>query len=154
MNVAAMYSTKDSFFSHRSTPSISMPLILQECVEEDADQIAEVIYAAFADDVWGRIMFPEKPPPDVDTPTKRRYRRLISSEPNVFLVKAVDTETKQMVGMARWELNLNTKSEAEWDGKMTREWDEGTNAAAANFLIASVVEKDREFMGATPHLCK
>ena len=130
-----------------------MPLILQECVEEDADQIAEIIYAAFADDVWGRIMFPERPPPDVDTPTKRRYRTLMSSEPNVFLVKAVDTETNQMVGMARWELNLKMKSEAEWDDKSTREWDEGTNTAAANFLIASVVEKDREFMGATPHLC-
>ena len=131
-----------------------MPLILRECVEEDADQIAEVIYAAFADDVWGRIMFPQRPPPSVDTPTKRRYRRLISSDPDVFLMKVVDTETNQMVGFARWELNIEVKSEAEWDGKMTREWDEGTNAAAADFLIASVVEKDRKYMGERPHLCK
>ena len=131
-----------------------MPLIVQDCVEEDAERIAEITYAAFADDVWGQIMFPKHPPPDVDTPTKRRYRRLITSEPHVIITKAVDTETNEMIGLARWELNVKEKSEDDWDSKSTREWDEGTNVEAANHLLASVVEKDRKFMGDKPHLCK
>ena len=131
-----------------------MPVILQECTEGDAERIAEVTYAAFAEDVFGRIMFPTTPPPGVDTPTIKRYRRLITEEPNVFLMKGVDSDTNQMVGFARWELNLEFKSEAEWDTKTKREWDEGTNVAAADCLIASVVEKDREYMGGVPHLCR
>ena len=132
----------------------AMPVILQECTEGDAERIAEVTYAAFAEDVFGRIMFPTTPPPGVDTPTIKRYRRLITEEPNVFLMKGVDSDTNQMVGFARWELNLEFKSEAEWDTKTKREWDEGTNVAAADCLIASVVEKDREYMGGVPHLCR
>ena len=70
------------------------------------------------------------------------------------MMKAVDIDTNEVVAMARWELNLEDKSDEEWDIKATREWDEGTNAAAANHLIATVVEKDRVYMQGKPHYCK
>ena len=131
-----------------------MPFILQECVVEDVDRLLEISYAAFQEDVWGRIMFPNPAPPDGDTPTKRRYRKLITSEPKVIIMKAVDIDTNEMVAVARWEMNYDLKSEAEWNNKAKREWDEGTNVAAADALIAAVVEKDREFMGDKPHVCE
>ena len=69
-------------------------------------------------------------------------------------MKVVETDTNAVAAFARWEMNYHVKSEAEWDSKATREWDEGTNVAAADALIAAVVEKDREYMGGKPHCCE
>ena len=107
-----------------------MPFRLEECVVEDVARISEITYEAFSD-VWGRIMFPQRPP-DGDTPTKRRYQKLIETEPNVHIMKVVDTDTNMMAALARWEMNYHVKSEAEWESKAKREWDEGTNVAAAS----------------------
>ena len=87
-------------------------------------------------------------------PQKKRYRKLITSEPNVHVMKLVDTDTNMMAALARWEMNFHVKSETEWDNKGKREWDEGTNVAAADALIAAVVEKDREYMGGKSHCCR
>lgn len=85
---------------------------------------------------------------------KKRYRKLITLEPNVHVMKVVDTDTNAMAAFARWEMNYHVKSEAEWESKAKREWDEGTNVAAADALIAAVVEEDRKYMGGKSHCCK
>ena len=87
-------------------------------------------------------------------PQKKRYRKLITSEPNVHVMKLVDTDTNMMAALARWEMNYHVKTEDEWDSKAKREWDEGTNVAAADALIAAVVERDREYMDGKSHCCR
>ena len=132
-----------------------MPFVVQKATTEDVDRLTEVIYAAFSKDPWGRIMFPTRPPLDAETPTKKRYRKQIQSDPHVTIMKVVDTENGEMAGFARWEMYFEERPESEWktDVNKTRDWDEGTNAEAANTLIAAVVRVEEKVLAGRPHCC-
>ena len=134
-----------------------MPFIVQEAVTEDVERLSDIQYAAFAGDPWGRIMFPTTPPPPgADTPTKRRYSKLIESDPDVAVMKVVDTDSNEMVGFARWELFFKERPESEWKTNLKgkREEDEGANAEAIHALITAVSKAEERSIAGRPHCCK
>lgn len=132
-----------------------MAFIVQKATVEDVDRLTEIIYAAFADDAWGRIMFPARPPPGTETPTKRRYRRQIQSDPDITIMKVIAIDSGEMAGFARWEMYFKERPESEWktDLKLKREWDEGINVEAATFLIDEVSKVEERVVAGSPHCC-
>lgn len=134
----------------------NMTLIIRKAAAADVDRLTECMYAAFLEDPWGRIMFPKQPHPSADTPTKRRYRRQIESDPEISIVKVVDTDIDEMVGFARWEIYIKERPESEWKTDLTakREWDEGTNVEAAEALVAEVSRVEERVVAGSAHCCE
>jgi len=134
----------------------NMPFVIRKAAVEDVDCLTECLYAAFLEDPWGRIMFPQRPHPSADTPTKRRYRRQIELDAEISIMKIVDTEIDKMVGFARWEMYLKERPESEWqtDIKAKREWDEGTNVEAAQALVSELSRIEARVVAGSPHCCK
>ena len=135
---------------------MSMPFVVEKAETADVDRLTEIIYATFANDPWGQVMFPTTPPPNVDTPTKRRYRKQIESDPDITIMKVVDADSNEMVGFARWEMYFKERPESEWktDLKQEREWDEGTNVEAASHLVAEVSKVEERIIAGQPHCCR
>lgn len=133
-----------------------MPFIVQPASVNDLERLTECLYAAFQQDAWGRIMYPNRPPPPgADTPTKRRYRKLIESDPDTTIMKVVDAESGVMAGFARWEMYFRERPESEWkaDLKVKIEWDNGTNGEAANRLVTEVLRTEEKVVAGRPHCC-
>ncbi|KAL6721892.1 hypothetical protein ACLMJK_000997 [Lecanora helva] len=131
-----------------------MPLVLEQAEERDIPRLLDIMYAAFHDDAWNRIMFPTIPPSNGRTASINRYRHEISNNPNVSIVKVVDTDQDgEIIAFARWNIYRTERPESEWKDATSRDWDEGTNVDAANEFFNGIREKRQNLMAGKPHFC-
>ena len=131
-----------------------MPLVVEKAEERDIPRLLDILYAAFHDDPWDRIMFPQIPPPEARMPTTKRLQHDISVDPTAFFLKVIDTErNNEIIAFARWNIYRNERPESEWKVAPPREWDEGTNVDAANEFINAIRQKRQKIMAGKPHLC-
>ncbi|KAF1842306.1 uncharacterized protein K460DRAFT_266970, partial [Cucurbitaria berberidis CBS 394.84] len=74
------------------------------CDENDAEKIAEGLYACFPTAFWDRKEPLEMRPPEHSTRVKRMTKRILPSlsHPNMFWVKAVLASSGEMIGVAGW----------------------------------------------------
>ena len=131
-----------------------MPLITDKAQEADIPKLLDIMYTAFADDPWDRIMFPQIPPPDRRGLTIARWRDEVSVDPHTAFMKVVDTDLNESIAFARWHIYRTERPESEWKGAEARGWDEGTNVEAANEFYYKIHEKREKVMGGKPHCCK
>lgn len=129
-----------------------MSLVLRRAVESDAERIVEIMYHAFAEDHWNKIMTPRIPPPTARTKSIERFRSQILRSPGIII--AVDLDRNETIAFARWSIYYTARSEREWRGSSRREWDEGTNEDAANAFSHAIAQKRQNIMGGDPHCRK
>lgn len=128
---------------------------MQEALEADIPRMLDIMYAAFHDDPWDRIMFPQVPPPESRTASTKRWRHEISGDPHVTVLKVVDTDKgNEIIAFARWHIYRDKRPESEWKSVAPRDWDEGTNVEAANAFFGAIREKRQKVMKGDPHCCR
>ena len=130
-----------------------MPLTIEKAQEADIPRLLDIMYTAFHDDPWNRIMFLHTPPPEKRGVSTARWRNEISVDPQISFIKAVDTDINEIVAFARWHVYRTERPESEWKGTEPRSWDEGTNVEAANEFFNKVHEKREKVMSGNPHCC-
>lgn len=131
-----------------------MVFIVEKAQEADIQRLLDIMYAAFSKDAWNRIMYPEIPGPEARGASIERWRDEISTNPTMRFMKAVDTDTGQIIAFARWNIYETKRPESEWKKTEPRKWDIGTNNEAANDFYNAVCEKRQNVMGGKPHCCK
>ena len=133
----------------------NMPLVVEKAQEEDIPQLLDIFYAAFHDDPWDLIMFPQVPPPEARTAATNRWRKEISTHPHITFLKVVDTDDDgEIIAFARWHVYRAERSKRDWQDMTRRDWDEGTNVDAANEFLDAVRRKRQKVMRGQPHCCK
>lgn len=132
-----------------------MPLTLKEAQEADIPRLVEIMYNAFSDDPWERIVWPQTPPPEARSPTINQMRNDLLTDPNVNIMKVVDQELDSIIAFAEWNIYRTERPESEWKSSPEPDvWDEGTNVEAGNAFREAKREKRRKLLGGVPHCCK
>ncbi len=131
-----------------------MVLIVEKAQEPDIQRLLDIMYAAFSEDAWNQIMFPEIPGPEARGASIERWRDEISTNPVMRFMKAVDTDIGEIIAFARWNVYEVERAESEWNRTEPRRWDEGTNVEAANEFYNTICTKRQSFMNGKPHCCK
>lgn len=131
-----------------------MVLIIAKAQEGDIQRLLDIMYAAFSQDPWNRIMYPVIPGAEARGASIERWRDEISSNPSTRFMKAVDTDNGEIIAFARWNVYEVERPESEWNNTKPRDWDIGTNVDAANEFYYAVCEKRQFFMGGRPHCCE
>ena len=132
-----------------------MPLVVQKAQEADIPRCLDIMYAAFSNDPWDRIMYPQTPPPNARGNSTRRWRYEILEDPHITVLKVVDTDEKdEIIAFGRWHVYRNERPESEWKNMAPRDWDEGTNVEAANAFYSAIRQTRKKFMKGDPHCCK
>ena len=131
-----------------------MVIIIQKAQEADIQPLLDIMYAAFSNDSWNRIMIPEIPGPEDRGNSIERWRDEISTNPTVRFMKAVDTDFNEIIAFARWNIYEVERPESEWKTIKPRNWDVGTNVGAANEFHNAMHEARQTFMGGKPHCRK
>ena len=131
-----------------------MAIIVQKAQEADIQRLLDIMYAAFSEDAWNRIMYPVIPGPEARAVSIERWRDEISTNPTIRFIKAVDTDLDEIIAFARWNIYEVERPESQWKTTKPRDWDTGTNVEAANEFYNAVCEARRKFMGGKPHCCR
>ncbi|PPJ51051.1 hypothetical protein CBER1_07535 [Cercospora berteroae] len=105
-----------------------MPIIATPANDEDIPRLFEIACSAFArnEHVWD-IMWPEHWTPEGRAAGAARMLETKRTTPSTTYLKAVDTETNEIVGMAKWNLWENHKvvssdPKKEWYFNDEKEW--------------------------------
>lgn len=131
-----------------------MPLVINMADVGDIQRLLDIMYAAFNEDSWNQIMFPRIPGPDQRAASIARWRDEILVDPQISFLKVVDTDINEIISFARWHIYRSDRPESEWKGAPARQWDEGTNVAAANEFYYAVHGKREKVMGGKAHCCR
>lgn len=132
-----------------------MPLVMEKAQEGDIPRLLDIFYAAFHDDPWDNIMFPQVPPPEGRTASTQRWRYEMCVNPDIYFMKVVDSDKdNEILSFARWIIYRTERPENEWMDMTPRDWDEGTNVDAANEFSTAVHAMRQKVMEGRPHCCK
>lgn len=131
-----------------------MVIIVQKAQEADIQRLLDIMYAAFSEDPWDRIMYPHIPGPEARGASIERWREEISNNPTMRFMKAVDTDLNEIIAFARWSIYEVERPESEWKVTKPRGWDIGTNVEAANEFYNAICETRQNYMGGKPHCCE
>ena len=134
-----------------------MPLALQEAQEEDIPRLLDIMYAAFHEDPWNRIMIPQIPPQNARATSTNRWRKDILNKNQQRFMTVVDLEGEhrsEIIAFAQWDIYETERPESEWKSEARREYDEGWNVDAANEFFGGFQEKRRTLIAGKPHCCE
>lgn len=82
-----------------------MPLAIEKVQEGDIPRLLDIMCAAFHDDPWNRIMFPQVPAAAGRMASTERWRHEMSIGSHICCMKVVDTTNDhEIVALARWYL--------------------------------------------------
>ncbi|KAF2212425.1 hypothetical protein CERZMDRAFT_41581 [Cercospora zeae-maydis SCOH1-5] len=105
-----------------------MPIIALPAEDKDVPRLFEIACLAFDrnEHIWD-IMWPQHWTPEGRAAGAARMLKTKQTTPWTTYVKAVDTETNEIVGMAKWNLWENhqiqsSDPELEWYGNDEKEW--------------------------------
>ncbi|KAL9114194.1 MAG: hypothetical protein Q9187_007512, partial [Circinaria calcarea] len=123
-----------------------MPLLLQPVVEADAPRLPDIQFAAFGEDPFMAIMFPQTPSDDSkQKAVERTYTDF--KDPYITLMKVVDTDLDNtIVAFARWHIYRLERPESEWNTEKKRDWGQGINVDVADAFFTAIQQKRKRIM--------
>ena len=98
-----------------------MAIIVQKAQEADIQRLLDIMYAAFSEDAWNRIMYPVIPGPEARGVSIERWRDEISTNPTIRFIKAVDTDLDEIIALARWNIYEVERPENQWKTSKPRD---------------------------------
>jgi hypothetical protein len=130
-----------------------MAMQLLKATDEDFQALADIHAAAFKNDTLAKLMAPKG-----DTPAKLEVSigtyRVQAKDPSTQFIKAVDPETGEIAGFARWNIYPSGRSEEELSSpKPPRPGNPELNIELRNNMVALLEKTRRETMGQRPHSC-
>ncbi|KAI9850371.1 MAG: hypothetical protein M1838_005761 [Thelocarpon superellum] len=118
--------------------------------ESDLAPAWEIMKAAFESDPINLVLYPHGRTAENDEKTLDDWRKEIESEPYHRFVKAVDDETGEMMGWAKWYLYLTERAESEWNPPST----DKSPAEPSNFasiFFGMLAEKRKKIFAGNPY---
>lgn len=124
-----------------------------KATEEDFPVLDDVHAAAFENDPISRLVAPKG-----HTPASREVGigtlQVQVKDPSLHIIKAVDTETGEIAGWARWNIYPSGRSDEELSSpKPARPENPELNMELRNNLLALIEKSRRGVMGGKPHCC-
>lgn len=101
-----------------------MPLVLRPMFQEHAHEAAEVVTAAFANNRFRAILFPNGPGPAMFDLTSARFSKAVD-DPDSYPMHVYDTDAGKMAAIAIWKY---TKAMTDEDWRRELEEVPGVNA--------------------------
>src|SRR6266536_4029318 len=118
-----------------------MPVKLVDAEDGDLLQIARIETAAFSPIEHSLVLFPGGGTPDAAEKRAERIRNEWKEDPSMRLINAVDTETGEIIGAARWHVYLTERPESEWTkNDVPDDWGPGANSPACVALFGAIHE--------------
>ncbi|KAK2768735.1 hypothetical protein FQN54_000591 [Arachnomyces sp. PD_36] len=118
---------------------------------EDFRTLADIHADAFKDNPLNLLMYPNKVTPASLEASFQRMK-LHHKDPSTHFVKAVDTETGEITGVARWNVYLSGRPQEELDAPTVQIPKSPDANAELIGEVIDVLEKTRkETMGRRPH---
>lgn len=131
-----------------------MPIKLVPTEFTDLPQIAGIQNAAFRPSEHSKVLFPGGA---TNGALEKRVERLQNGwkeDPTLTWWNAVDTESGEIVGAARWHTYFTERPESEWMKEdIPEDWGEGANPAACRAFFGDVHESRRRLIAGKPHIC-
>ena len=119
-----------------------MPLVLQPALEADAARLAEIEREAFASNDLSPILFPGPFPPDAGEKRAQQLITQLREDPTTRWMKAIDTETNELVGFAKWNI-----IEKPLEPRGGLQFGPGSNIEACEEFFGGIRKKRSELMG-------
>jgi hypothetical protein len=131
-----------------------MPVKLVPTEVADVPQIARTEAAAFSPSEHSQVLFPGGGSKDAIEKRVNRIRTEWKGDPSMRLFNAIDTDTGEIVGAARWHVYLKERPESEWMKEDVPEnWGEAANGPACKEFFGAIHESRRRLMAGNPHIC-
>ncbi|RVX75840.1 hypothetical protein B0A52_00197 [Exophiala mesophila] len=127
-----------------------MPLEIQLAVDEDAPRLAAIERDAYADNGLSPILFPGPFPQDALETRASGLIQQRKDDPQMRWVKAVDSETNEIVAWAKWEI-IDKPREAK---PSSRTFGQGCNVQACEEYFGGIHQKRHELMHGKFHVCR
>ncbi len=131
-----------------------MPLELAQVTADDLPTVLQLQFAAFADDPMTQLMYPIRPTPVAVVEKAIERGRKDFLNPDTAFVKVHDTDSGEIVALAKWSIYKHERPGEEWKKEEKRDWGEGVNVEAADALIGAIGEKRKKIMAGKPHCCR
>ncbi len=128
-----------------------MSLQIFEATEADALRIVELEHLAYKDDVLTPILFPGPFPEDAAAKEADGMVQQLRKDPTARWLKAIDTDSKEMIAFAKWNVYEPGKPRPLVP---QRTFGEGCNEAACKRFWGLMDEKRQHHMGKIPHVCE
>lgn len=130
-----------------------MVMQAHKATEEDFPALADIHADAFDDNYLSRLMSPKG-----NTPAAHEVMigtlQVQTKDPSTHLIKAVDSETGEIAGFARWNIYPSGRSEKELnEPKPPRPENPEINVELRNIMVDVLEKTRRETMGQRPHCC-
>lgn len=127
-----------------------MPLEIHLAVEEDAPRLASIEREAYADNGLSPILFPGPFPEDALQTRAQGLTQQRKDDPQIQWVKAIDSDTKEIVAWAKWEV-VDKPREPKHS---SRTFGQGCNVQACEEYFGGIHQKRHELMDGKFHVCK
>lgn len=126
-----------------------MPLEVQPGVDEDGPRFAEIEHYAYKDNPMSPVLFPGPFPGDV---LAKRAEGLVENkknDPQIRWFKVIDTDTKEVIGWAQWEIIDGPKAVQSKD----RTFGPGCNVEACEEYFGNIHRKRHALMDGKQYAC-
>ncbi|KIV98087.1 hypothetical protein PV10_01775 [Exophiala mesophila] len=125
-----------------------MPLEIQPAVDEDAPRLAAIERDAYSDNGLSPILFPGPFPEDALETRAQGLIQQRKDDPQMRWVKAVDSETNDIVAWAKWEI-IDQPRESK---PSSRTFGQGCNVQACEEYFGGIHQKRHELMDGKYHV--
>ncbi|ETN37745.1 uncharacterized protein HMPREF1541_07368 [Cyphellophora europaea CBS 101466] len=128
-----------------------MPVKVEYASDEDAPRSFEIEHLAYteSEDPVEPLLFPGPMPPDASEKRAAIILKHKREDASIVWLKAVDTETGQMIGFAQWHIYEPGKPIPE---PPPREFGPGSNPEVCEAFFGSIDAKRQQVMGDKPHI--
>lgn len=126
-----------------------MPLEIQPGLDEDASRFAEIEHVAYKDNPMEPVLFPGPFPEDVLIKRAEGLLKSKNEDPQIRWVKAIDTDTNEVLGWAQWQIIDGPKLVA----PEKRTFGQGCNVEACEEFFGAIHKTRHELMDGKHHAC-
>lgn len=127
-----------------------MPLLLAPVEEADVTKAATIFYDAFRYDPYDKALFANTDKADAINYLAEEDLYAIRNDPQTHIIKVTDSDTKEIVAYARWEVPYTFETEEAME-KAKRPnahpaYPALANAALGDYFLGQLAEKKKKYM--------
>jgi hypothetical protein len=136
----------------RERPSNMIDIL--PAAEADLPRIIDIQGASFAPNPWSQVMFPRGYDEECKAKMVEEGRGNFQ-DPTTVYMKAIDTESGEIISFARWHVYKQARPRSEWDTPAKPEYlGPNVNSEAYNEFMRLVHERRKQHLGGKPHCSK